>query len=82
MEAWKPWLGVSTQVLTKDLSKAFNLPDDTRGVRITQVYPETPAKEGGIMAGDLLFRIDGQIISANRQEDFEVFGNMIKGISN
>ena len=30
------------------------------------------------MAGDLLFRIDGQIISANRQEDFEVFGNMIK----
>ena len=78
LEAWKPWLGVSTQVLTKDLSKAFNLPDDTRGVRITQVYPETPAKEGGIMAGDLLFRIDGQIISANRQEDFEVFGNMIK----
>ena len=48
LEAWKPWLGVSTQVLTKDLSKAFNLPDDTRGVRITQVYPETPAKEGGI----------------------------------
>ena len=27
LEAWKPWLGVSTQVLTKDLSKAFNLPE-------------------------------------------------------
>ena len=78
LEAWKPWLGVSTQVLTKDLSKALNLPEASRGVRITQVYPETPAKAGGILAGDLLFRIDGQIISANRQEDFEVFGNMIK----
>ena len=60
------------------MSKAFNLPEDSRGVRITQVYPQTPAKAGGILAGDLLFRIDGQIISANRQEDFEVFGNMIK----
>ena len=27
LEAWKPWLGVSTQVLTKDLSKALNLPE-------------------------------------------------------
>ena len=41
-------------------------------------FPETPAEKGGLVAGDLLFRIDGQIIAANRPEDSEVFGNMIK----
>jgi S1-C subfamily serine protease len=31
-----------------------------------------------MQSGDLLFRIDGQIIQAYRPEDVEVFGNMIK----
>lgn len=78
MQAWKPWVGVSTQVLTRDLSEALELPRTTRGVRIAQVYPDTPAKKGGLLAGDLLFRIDGQIINAYRTEDAEIFGNMIK----
>ena len=59
MQAWKPWVGVSTQVLTRDLSEALELPRTTRGVRIAQVYPHTPAKKGGLLAGDLLFRMDG-----------------------
>ena len=78
MQAWKPWVGVSTQVLTRDLSEALKLPRTTRGVRIAQVYPNTPAKKGGLLAGDLLFRMDGQIINAYRTEDAEIFGNMIK----
>ena len=78
MQAWKPWVGVSTQVLTRDLSEALELPRTTRGVRIAQVYPDTPAKKGGVLAGDLLFRMDGQIINAYRTEDAEIFGNMIK----
>lgn len=78
LEAWKPWLGISSQVLTKELSNALGLPSSTRGIRIAQVFPETPAEKGGLVAGDLLFRIDGQIIAANRPEDSEVFGNMIK----
>ena len=78
LEAWKPWLGISTQVLTKELSNALGLPSSTRGIRVAQVFPDTPAQDGGLMAGDLLFRVDGQIITANRPEDAEVFGNMIK----
>ena len=31
-----------------------------------------------LKAGDLIFRIDGQIVQAQRPEDVEVFGNMIK----
>ncbi len=78
VQAWKPWLGVSTQVLTRELTEALKLPKSTRGVRIAEVFPRTPAEKAGIEAGDLLFRIDGQIIQAYRSEDAEVFGNMIK----
>ena len=50
----------------------------TKGIRVVQVYPDTPAQKAGILAGDLLFRMDGQIINAYRTEDAEIFGNMIK----
>jgi len=78
MQAWKPWLGVSTQVLTRDLSEAIGLPLGTYGVRVVQVFPDTPAKDSGIHSGDLLLRMDGQMIRANRVEDAEVFSNMIR----
>ncbi len=78
VEAWKPWLGVRTQVLTGDLSEALGLDEDARGIRVSQVFANTPADRAGIEPGDLLFRLDGQLIQANKPEDFEVFGNMIK----
>jgi len=78
VEAWKAWLGVGTQVITPDLSKALGLDDSTRGVRLTQVFDHTPAQRAGLLAGDLIFKIDGQIIQAWQPEDIEVFGNMIK----
>ncbi len=73
-----PWLGITTHVLTKELSHALGLPSSTRGIRVAQVFPDTPAQDGGLQAGDLLFRVDGQIITASRPEDAEVFSNMIK----
>lgn len=78
VQAWKPWVGISTQVLTRDLSSALGLPITTRGIRVAQVFPDTPAERSGIKSGDLIFRVDGQIILAHRVEDAEVFGNMIK----
>ena len=78
VEAWKAWLGVGTQVITPDLSEALGLDESTRGVRLTQVFANTPAQRAGLLAGDLIFKIDGQIIQARQPEDIEVFGNMIK----
>ncbi len=78
VEAWKAWLGVGTQVITPDLSEALGLDDSTRGVRLTQVFANTPAQRAGLLAGDLILKIDGQIIQARQPEDIEVFGNMIK----
>ena len=78
LEAWKPWLGVGTQVITRDLATALSLSQPARGVRISQVFPGTPAANAGLQTGDLIFRLDNQVIQAHRPEDFEVFGNMIK----
>ncbi|MFP6854597.1 MAG: PDZ domain-containing protein, partial [Opitutales bacterium] len=77
MQAWKPWFGASTQVLTRDLSEAIGIAG-TKGVRIVQVYPDTPAEKGTFLSGDILMKMDGQIIQVRREEDAEVFGNMIR----
>ena len=55
LEAWKPWLGVSTQVLTNDLADALGLEKTSRSIRISQVFPDTPANKAGLLAGDLIF---------------------------
>ena len=78
VEAWKAWLGVGTQVITPELAKALKLKPNTTGIRLTQIFKDTPAHRSGLKAGDLLFKIDQQIIQAKKPEDIEVFGNMIK----
>ncbi len=73
----KAWLGVSTQVLTRELSTALQL-SAKKGVRITEVKPETSAEKGGLKIGDIVTRLDDSIINANRPEDTEVFPNLIR----
>ena len=46
LQAWKPWVGVSTQVLTRELSEALELPLMTKGVRVVQVC-RTLREKGG-----------------------------------
>ena len=78
VEAWKAWLGVGTQVITPELIEVLKLKPNTSGIRLTQIFKDTPAHRSGLKAGDLIFKIDGQVIQARKPEDIEVFGNMIK----
>ena len=75
--AKKAWMGVSTQVLTRELAKALGL-GRKKGVRVTQVYPGTQAEKAGVQPGDLLLKLDGSVIQASRREDGEVFDNLIR----
>jgi serine protease Do len=53
------WLGVGIQDVDEDLAKSFQL-DDAKGVLITEVTKDSPAKEAGVEQGDVLLTMDGR----------------------
>jgi serine protease Do len=73
----KAWLGLDVQVLTHDVAEALGL-EGKKGVRVTMVGPDSPAAKAGIKAGDVFFKLDGQVIAANTPSDQELFGNLIR----
>jgi serine protease Do len=77
IEIIKAWLPISSQVLTSDLAAALNLTDKT-GVRVTQVYANTPAEKAGLKVGDVIVALDGTTIEASQPEDTEVLPAMIR----
>ena len=58
------WLGVEMQALDKNLAQVSNVSDLTRngetGALVSYVYPDSPAAEAGIEAGDILLRLHVQ----------------------
>lgn len=53
------YLGVSGAALSRELLERYQL---KKGIYITQVFSDTPAKEAGIRKGDILLSIDGMKI--------------------
>jgi serine protease Do len=57
----KPWLGIIGLSLTEEMSRYYNLPLE-HGVLVTKVVDGGPAQRAGIVAGDILLRLDGATI--------------------
>ena len=76
-QAARAWLGLATQVLTASLAEALAL-DGKKGVRVTQVSPDSPATTAGIRKGDIFLKLDGQVIPAHTLSDQELFDNLIR----
>ncbi|MBN2621481.1 PDZ domain-containing protein [candidate division WOR-3 bacterium] len=73
----KAWLGIAYQVLTRDIANALDL-DETRGIRITQIFDDTPAEKAGLRVGDIITAIDDLPVEAQEIADIEVFTVMIR----
>jgi serine protease Do len=73
----KAWFGAQTQVILPQLAEALGV-EGRKGVRVTRVLPESPAEQVGVRAGDLFFKLDGQVIAASRPEDGELFDDLIR----
>lgn len=56
------YLGVGLQVLTDDLRQAFGVPQRT-GVLVTQVFAGSPAEQAGLVAGDVITKMDRKTIA-------------------
>ena len=52
------WLGVAIQDVDKDLADSFQL-DSVKGVLLTEVSENTPARRAGLQQGDVLLSMDG-----------------------
>jgi membrane-associated protease RseP (regulator of RpoE activity) len=55
-------LGVRVEKLSDDLAQALGMSGD-EGVLVVQVLEDTPAQKAGIRAGDVIVRIDGEMVS-------------------
>lgn len=76
-EVSKAWIGIDTQVLTRELAQALGVKGMT-GVRVTQVYPNTNAAKAGVLVGDIIVKVDGEEIPAEQIGDEDVFPSTIR----
>lgn len=67
LEATKAWLGVETQVISRDI--AAQLGDKSlKGFYVTRVYPDSAAAKAGVQAGDLIVGVDDEKLTADAPE--------------
>ncbi len=76
-EVQKAWLGIGIQVLTKDIAEKLNMTGQ-KGVRVIQIFEDSPARKAGIKTGDVLIAIDGEKIEASEESDIEILPAMIR----
>ena len=60
------YLGVNMQPLTPDLAKEFGLPEDSVGVLVGGVMPDSAAEKAGVKDGDLIVEVAGKKVTDPR----------------
>lgn len=78
IEVAKSYFPISTQVVTRQLVQLLKLPLGTKGVRITQIHPDSISQKAGLRVGDIITKLDNDKVEANQPEDGEVFAAMIR----
>ena len=58
----RPWIGIATMKITRQLSQYYGLPAD-EGALITKVELYSPADNAGLRKGDIIESIDGKRIN-------------------
>jgi serine protease Do len=57
------YLGISIQPLTRDLAKEFHLPDESSGVLVGGVTPDSAAAKAGLQEGDVITEVNGKKVT-------------------
>jgi len=60
------YLGINIQALTPELAKEFHLPDESSGVLVGGVAPDSPAGKAGLEDGDVILDLDGKKVTDPR----------------
>jgi serine protease Do len=63
-EVRPPWVGLEIQELTGDLKGHFGVPEEERGVLVSDVYEDGPADEAGFRRGDVIVSLEGSPVAS------------------
>ncbi len=66
------YLGINIQPLSPELAKEFNLPDESSGVLVGGVSPNSPASKAGLQEGDVITELNGKPITDPRNLQLQV----------
>jgi len=61
------WLGVGIQDLTPEITSSMKFPNGQKGVLITQIYPDSPAKKAGLQEQDLIIEVNGSPVNKSNE---------------
>ena len=59
------WLGVEIQPVTKDIAESLGMKSD-KGALVASAQASSPAKQAGIVAGDVITQVDGKDINSTK----------------
>lgn len=76
----KSWLGIQMQILSKDMADYWAL-DNTSGVIINKIVPESPAEIAGLNIGDIIVSIDDFSISGEDEKNLDIFRTHVRNLS-
>lgn len=79
--ARRAWFPGNVQILTKDVAEAMKLEGAPHGVRVTRLYPVQFEAAKSFLVGDILTKINGQVIDAYDPSHIDIFPTMVRQCS-
>lgn len=73
----RPYVGVYMQELDEKLARSLGLPKGSVGVVVAQVASGSPADQAGLQQGDVIERVDGQIVKSSKEVQGFVRGHKV-----
>jgi serine protease Do len=64
-EVRRGWLGVKIQSVSEEIATALGIPESS-GALVAAITPDGPAAKGGVKAGDVIMRFDGEDVNSMR----------------
>ncbi|MCW5823730.1 MAG: trypsin-like peptidase domain-containing protein [Cyanobacteria bacterium TGS_CYA1] len=63
----RPWIGIAMAEVNEQIAESLNLPPDTKGVAVGEVFKGSPAGSGGIVAKDVIQKMDGKTVESPKE---------------
>ncbi len=63
----RAYVGIYMQDLNEKIAHTLGIPKNTKGVLIAKVEPEGPAGRAGLVAGDVIEKVDGKPVSTSKE---------------